>query len=113
MYHAQFVVRVVDQRQPLLPCVLAAHSRTSHGARKHLVIAGVEEVTAAAAEELLRRAGEAEGEDKRCGDKGCPMAHRSRSPPSDEVLLFAGRGSWGWSPSAAARGWSPSMVGTG
>lgn len=41
LYHAQFVIRVLEQGRPILPCILAAHSRTSHGARKHMVIASV------------------------------------------------------------------------
>lgn len=43
LYHAQFVIRVLENRRAILPCILAAHSRTAHSARKHLVLAGVEE----------------------------------------------------------------------
>lgn len=49
LYHAQFCVRLLPFRQPILPAMLASATRGSHQARKHLLIASVVEEAAAAA----------------------------------------------------------------
>ncbi len=41
LYHAQFVVRVLDEEEPLSPTLLKLWARGVHGARKHLVLATV------------------------------------------------------------------------
>lgn len=43
LYHGQFCVRVAPYHGPLLPALLAAACRGSHAARKHLLLASVEE----------------------------------------------------------------------
>ncbi|KAL4440341.1 hypothetical protein ABPG75_003342 [Micractinium tetrahymenae] len=53
LYHAQFCVRLLPYRQPILPAMLASATRGSHQARKHLLIASVVED----AEEAAREAG--------------------------------------------------------
>lgn len=48
LFHAQFCVRLLPLRAPLLPPLLAAACRGSHQARKHLLLASVEEGAAGA-----------------------------------------------------------------
>lgn len=48
LYHAQFCVRLLPYRQPVLPAMLASATRGSHQARKHLLIASVVEDAAGA-----------------------------------------------------------------
>lgn len=43
LYHAQFCVRLLPFQQPITPAILAAATRGSHQARKHLLIASVVE----------------------------------------------------------------------
>jgi len=42
-YHAQFVIRVTNAENKILPCTLVANIRSSHVARKHLVLGSFNE----------------------------------------------------------------------
>jgi tRNA splicing endonuclease len=46
MYHAQFTVRVLRWEEALLPLQLQSWGRGAHAARKHLLLASVDPVSA-------------------------------------------------------------------
>ena len=61
LYHAQFCLRLLPFTQPVVPAVLAAATRGSHQARKHLLIASVVEEAEARLDEQQQQQQPAQG----------------------------------------------------
>lgn len=85
LYHAQFCVRLLPFRQPILPAMLASATRGSHQARKHLLVASVVMGEAeVAAEEAAEAAAAKETAAAGGGQAAAPAGERQQQKQQGE-----------------------------